>query len=95
MALKPLPHATRDYIAAFDLSAVAGYRDGRIGVTRDPAGAELAWWCESVLTGKLIRQVQRDGGDISVIARTLAIPISAHATVLARAGLPPPSSRPR
>jgi len=32
--IERLPRATRDYIAAFDLAAIALYREGRIGVTR-------------------------------------------------------------
>jgi hypothetical protein len=32
-----------DYVAAFDFAAVCRYGDGRLGVTRNPAGAAAAW----------------------------------------------------
>jgi hypothetical protein len=40
--IPPLPRAVIDYIVAFDLAAVCRYRNGRLGVTRNPAGAAAA-----------------------------------------------------
>jgi hypothetical protein len=37
--IPPVPHALIDYIVAFDLAAVCRYRDGRLRVARNPAGA--------------------------------------------------------
>jgi hypothetical protein len=54
--IAPLPRAVMDYIAAFNLAAVCRYRDGRLGVTRNSAGAAAAWWCEAVKAGPVIRQ---------------------------------------
>jgi hypothetical protein len=42
----------RDYLCAFDLTAIAVTRDGRISATTDPAGAQAAWWCEAVKAGR-------------------------------------------
>jgi hypothetical protein len=74
-----------DYIAALDLAALCQYRDGRIGLTRNPAGAAAAWWCEAVKAGPVIRAARRHGGDIPAAARALGVALTDHATVLARA----------
>jgi hypothetical protein len=75
-----------DYIAAFDRAAVCRYADGRLGVTRNPAGTAAAWWCEAAKAGPVIRAArQRSSGDIPEAARVLGIALAEHATVLARA----------
>jgi hypothetical protein len=38
-----LPHGVSGYVAAVDLTSIAETRDGRLVVTRNPAGASLAW----------------------------------------------------
>jgi hypothetical protein len=45
MAVAPLSHSARDYVRAFDLTCIALLRDGRLGVSRNPTGADQAWWC--------------------------------------------------
>ena len=40
-----LPHGVSDYVAAFDLTSIAVTRDGRLVVTRNPAGAAAVWLC--------------------------------------------------
>jgi hypothetical protein len=72
-------------IAAFDLAAVCRYRDGRIGVTRNPPGAAAAGRCNTVKAGPAIREARRHSGEIPAAARALGIALSDHATVLARA----------
>jgi hypothetical protein len=67
--IAPLPRAVIDYIAAFNLAAVCRYGDGRLGVTRNPAGAAAAWWCDTVSARPLIRGARRHGGDIPAAAR--------------------------
>lgn len=79
-----LPAPIRNYVRAFDLACLAQWRDGRIGVTRDPDGAECAWWCEAVLAGPLARAV-RSGEAVPAAAARLGIAITDHATVKARA----------
>jgi hypothetical protein len=52
VTIAPLTRAVRDYMAAFDLAAVCHYGDGRLGVSRNPKGAEAAWWCVAVKAGR-------------------------------------------
>jgi hypothetical protein len=64
---------------------VCRHRDGRLGVTRNPAGAAVTWWCETVKAGPLIRAARRHGGDIPAAACALGVALTDHATVLPRA----------
>jgi hypothetical protein len=82
--IAPLPRAVRDYIAAFELAAVARYRDGRVGVTRDPSRAVAAWWCQADQAGRLIKATQA-GEDIAIVARRLDMVVTEHAIVAERA----------
>lgn len=88
-AIAPLPRGVRDYLKAFDLTAICRYRDGRLGVSRDPRGAAAAWWCPASEAGRLIREAGKHDGDIVAAARELArereIALTEHAAVLARA----------
>ena len=36
MAVVPLSHSARDYVRAIDLTCIALWRDGRLGVSRNP-----------------------------------------------------------
>jgi hypothetical protein len=83
--ITPLPRPVMDYIAAFDLAAVCRYPDGRTAVARNPAGAQAAWWCETVKARPVIREARRHSGDIPAAARALGVALTEHATVLARA----------
>jgi hypothetical protein len=83
MSIEPLALAVRDYLRAFDLTAI-GVRDGVISATRNPAGAAATWWCETVKAGPVIRAARRRSGDIPADARALGIALTDHATVLAR-----------
>ena len=47
-----LKRAAADYVHAFNIAAICAYRDGRIGVSRNPAGAAAAWWVEARETGQ-------------------------------------------
>jgi hypothetical protein len=80
-----LPRAVADYVRAFDLTAICAYRDGRIGVSRNPAGAVAAWWVEAEQAGAVIRQARKDSSDIQAIARRLGVALTEHAIVLTRA----------
>ncbi len=82
--ISKLPSPILNYVGAFDLACIARTRDARFYVTRNPAGAESAWWCEAVLAGALARAV-RSGEDVPVAAARLGIAISDHATVARRA----------
>ena len=64
--IKRLSPALLDYVHSFDLTALAIYRDGRIGITRDPAGATSAWWCEAAKAGTVLKVAQRHGVEAAV-----------------------------
>jgi hypothetical protein len=80
-----LPRAVADYVRAFDLTAICAYRDGRVGVSRNPVGAAAAWWVEAEQAGAVIRLARKDGSDIQVVARRLGVAVTEHAIVLKRA----------
>jgi hypothetical protein len=54
------------------------YRDGRLGVIRNPAGAPAARWCEAVKARPVIRAARRHSGDIPAAARALGIAFTEH-----------------
>jgi hypothetical protein len=87
-AIAPLPPAIAEYVARFDLTAVAVTRDGRVIVTRDPSGAraKAAWWCVASDAGPLLRWLlERGSHDVPFAARTLGSTVTEHATVVQRA----------
>jgi hypothetical protein len=83
MTIAPVPRAVAQYIAGFDLRAICRYRDGRLGVTRDPGGCAAAWWCEARHAGKLLRAAH--DGDVAKAAAALGIEVTPHDEVLERA----------
>jgi hypothetical protein len=85
MAVAPLSHSARDYVRAFDLVSVCRWRDGRLGVSRNPKGAEQAWWCPAKVAGELVRAANAGGRDVAAAAARLKTPLTDHATVAQRA----------
>ena len=83
--ISALPREVKDYLGAFGIAAVVIYRDGRIGVSRDPAGAVAAWWVEADQAGSVVKQARKNGGDIPAAARRLGVVLTEHAIVLVRA----------
>jgi hypothetical protein len=83
--ISALPREAKDYLGAFGIAAVAIYRDDRIGVSRDPAGAVAAWWVEADQAGGVVKQARKNGGDIPAAARKLRVTLTAHDVVIARA----------
>ena len=80
-----LPREAKDYLGAFGIAAVVVYRDGRVGVSRDPAGAVAAWWVEADQAEGVVKQARKNGGDILAAARKLSVTLTAHDVVIARA----------
>jgi hypothetical protein len=78
MAVAPLSHSARDYVRAFGLTCIALWRDGRLGVSRNPAGAEAAWWCPAKPTGKIVRAANANGKDVIAAAARLHTPLTPH-----------------
>jgi hypothetical protein len=80
-----LPRAVADYVRALDLVAICAYRDGRIGVSRNPAGAAAAWWVKADQAGAVIRLAGKNGNDAPAAARRLGVALTEHAIALTRA----------
>ena len=83
--ISALPREAKSYFGAFGIAAVVVYRDGRVGVSRDPAGAVAAWWVEADQAGGVVKQARKNGGDIPAAARELGVTLTAHDVVIARA----------
>jgi hypothetical protein len=83
--ISALPREAKDYLGAFGIAAVVIYRDGRIGVSRDPAGAVAAWWVEADQAEGVVKQARKNGGDILAASRKLGVTLTAHDVVIARA----------
>ena len=86
MAVAPLSHSARDYVRAFDLTCIALWRDGRLGVSRNPTGADQAWWCSAKAAGAIVRAANANGRDVVAAAARLKTPLTDHATVAQRVG---------
>ena len=85
MAIAPLSHSARDYVRAFDLTCIALWRDGRLGVSRNPTGADQARWCPAKAAGAIVRAANANGRDVVAAAARLHTPLTDHATVAERA----------
>jgi len=84
--LPPLEPAVRSYVAAFNLHAIAQMADGRLVVSRNPAGAVAAHWCEGQReAGFILKLAQAGNLTVSDAAQQLHIKIGPHATVVAKA----------
>jgi hypothetical protein len=70
---------------AFSLAAIARYRDGRLGCTRHPAGAQSAWWCGASDVGVIIKVARQMGGDVPGAALALGLTATEHHIVVERA----------
>jgi hypothetical protein len=86
MAVAPLSHSARDYVRAFDLVPVALWRDGRPGVSRNPTGADQAWWCPAKAAGAIVRAANANGRDVAAAAAQLHTPLTDHTVVAQRVG---------
>ena len=80
-----LARAAADYVHAFNIAAVCAYRDGRIGVSRNPGGAAHAWWLQADQAAGVVKQARKNGGDIPAAAWKLSVALTEHSVVLARA----------
>jgi hypothetical protein len=78
MAVAPLSRNGRDYVRAFDLTCIALWRDGLLGVSRNPTGAEAAWWCSAKAAGKVVRAANANGKDVIAAAARLHTPLTDH-----------------
>ena len=83
MAVAPLSHSARDYVRAFDLMRCL-WRDGRLGVSRNPKGAGQAWWCPAKAAGALVGAANANGRTWPKLPLG-CIRLTDHATVAERA----------
>jgi hypothetical protein len=83
--IPPLPRGIAGYIRAFDLTAIARTRDGRLIVSRNPAGAAAAWWCPAREASRIVRHARKDSGDVEGAARALGVPLTVHHVAVQRA----------
>ncbi len=83
--IPPLPRGVSAYVAAFDLASIAITRYHRLVVTRNPSGAEAAWWCEAKHASRLVRHARKLGGDVEGAARELRVTATVHHVAVQRA----------
>jgi hypothetical protein len=82
--IPPIQNSVLKYFHSFDLSAIARTRDGRLAVTRDPAGYEAAWWARAADIGPVLDRARADSGDVSKAAAALRIKLVEHSSALQR-----------
>jgi hypothetical protein len=68
----------------FDLGCVALTRDGRLFSTRDPSGAEAAWWLQACDVGAVLAKAKADSGDVVKAAALLGVRLMEHSAALQR-----------
>jgi hypothetical protein len=73
------------YFEPFDLAAIARTRDNRLVSTRNPAGAEAAWWLRARDVGRVLRKARADSGDVVKAATALGVRIVSHPEACQRA----------
>jgi hypothetical protein len=78
-----LSATSRDYLAAFDVAAVAISPTGQVYVSHNPVGASLCWWCKAK-DAKLIAKAAKATGDVPGTAARYGITLTPHARVLER-----------
>jgi len=85
MSLLRLSPACRAYVRAFNITAIVVYRDGRIGVSRDPQGAAEAWWIQSDKAGAVLSVARALRIDIPTAAAKCGLSVTPHEVVIVRA----------
>src|SRR5262249_4814363 len=83
MPIRPLSARMRQYIAAFDVAAIAQY-DARLIVTRNPQQADAAWWFPARHIKRVIARARLMGDDVEAAAAVLGIRATPHADMVAR-----------
>ena len=57
--IPPLSADVKRYITKFDVAAVVRYSGGGLGTTRDPQGAETAFWVEAAHAGAVLKRARK------------------------------------
>jgi hypothetical protein len=61
------------------------WRDGRLGVSRNPTGADQGWRCPAKAVGAIVRAANANGKDVTAAAAQLHAPLTDRVTVAERA----------
>jgi hypothetical protein len=69
---------------SFDLGCVALTRDGRLFSTRNPSGAEAAWWLRATDVGAVLAKAKANSGDVPTAAAKLGVRLMEHCAALQR-----------
>jgi hypothetical protein len=85
MAIPQLSKPVADYFKQFGLTAICRYRDGRLGVARDPSGTDRAWWVQADQAGVIFKLIRHTGGDIEAAAHKAGVVLADHTAVVGRA----------
>jgi hypothetical protein len=83
MTIASLSPGARDYLAAFDLAAVAISPTGRVFVSKNPVGASAAFWCRAS-EADTVANAAWHRGDIAEAARRLHVAVTPHPILVAR-----------
>jgi hypothetical protein len=83
MPIESLTLSARDYLAAFNLAAVAISPTGRVFISRNPVGATAAFWCRAGEADKVANAAWHNG-DIAEAGRRLCIALTPHPILVAR-----------
>jgi hypothetical protein len=83
MPTESLSPSARDYVAAFNLTAVAISPTGRVFISSNP-GANSAFWCRDDGTADKVAKAAWVRGDIAEAARRLHITVTPHPIFAAR-----------
>ncbi len=83
MPIERVSAVERDYLAAFDLAAVAISPTGRVYASRNPAGASLAWWCRAADANRVAEAADATG-DVETTAARCGVQLTPHAIVVER-----------
>jgi hypothetical protein len=83
MPIKSLSPSARDYLAAFDLAAVAILPTGRVFISKNPTGASAAFWWRAGEADKVANAAWHRG-DIAEAARRLHVAVTPHPILVVR-----------
>jgi hypothetical protein len=83
MPIESLSPSARDYLAAFDLAAVAVSLTGRVFISKNPAGASQAFWCKAADADK-VATAAWNNADVMEAARRLHIVVTPPPILAAR-----------
>jgi hypothetical protein len=82
--IPPLSADVKRYITKFDVAAVVRYSGGGLGASRDPQGAEIAYWIEAAQAGAVLKRARNNGGNIPAAAKALGVHLTDHPVLIQR-----------